>query len=77
MIGLTDQHPTFERVRTYISSRAAYQRLETLDDLHLSIGLGASAVKGRHKDRFMEAQAIAWQIGSSLGVLDVLGEMPR
>ncbi len=63
-------------VREYIFSRAAYERLETLDCLHLWIGFAAGGVKGRHKDRFMQAEALAWQIGRSLGVLDVLGEMP-
>lgn len=76
MIGLTGQHPTFERVREYIFSRAAYERLTTLDELHLKIGLMAGGVKGRHESRFIQAQDVAWQIGRALGALDVLGEMP-
>jgi hypothetical protein len=77
MLGLSGRHPAFERVREYIFSRAAYERLETLDQVHLKLGATAGAVKGRHEKRFMETQGTAWQIGRSLGVLDVLGEMPR
>lgn len=75
MIGLSGTHPAFEQVRQYIFTRSAYQRLETLDELHLGIGLAAGGVKGRHTDHFMQAQVSAWQIGRALGILDVLGEI--
>lgn len=76
-LGLVGEHPAFTDLRAYMFSRAAYQRLDTLDDLHLQIGLHAGDVKGRHAEDFMRAQVLSWRIGRALGMLAVLGEVPE
>ena len=75
LIGLIGTHPAFEDLRAYVVSRAAFARLETLDEAHLQLGLVMADVKGRHAESFMQAQVLAWTIGRSLGVLSVIGEL--
>jgi hypothetical protein len=76
-LGLIGEHPAYVGLREYVFSQPAYARLETLDELHLWMGVHAGGVKGRHEDRFMRLQVLAWNTGRSLGILDVLGELPK
>lgn len=75
VMGLVGAHPTFQRVREYLFSRAAYRRLETLDDLHLKMGVAAGEVARRDTDAFWSAQLVAWKTGQAFALLDLLGEL--
>lgn len=76
-LGLASEHPAYAEMREYMFSRAAYHRLETLDDLHLQVGLHAGGVKRRHAHEFMRDQVLAWRIGRALGMLAALHEVPE
>jgi hypothetical protein len=41
------------------------------------MGLHAGGVNGRHAEDFMRDQVLAWRIGRALGILDVVGEVPK
>ena len=75
LIGLIGRHPAFEELRDYVRSRAAFQRLNTLDDLHLEIGRAMANVKGHHAESFEGAQLLAWMIVRSVGVLQEITEL--
>lgn len=75
LLGLIGTHPSFDAVRSYVSSRLAYQRLKTLDDFHLRLGVVAGEVADQDKELFWKAQLVPWHAGRALGILDVLGEI--
>ena len=53
-MGLVGTHPTFDWVRQYVFSRGAYRRLETIDDVHLRMGLVSGDIKSRDVDEFWQ-----------------------
>lgn len=73
VMGLVGTHPTFAAVREYVFSRAAYRRLETLDDLHLKMGVAAGGVRGRDREAFWIGQLVAWKTGQAFAILDLIG----
>ncbi len=76
-LGLVGSHPASQELCDYINSRSAYHRLGTLTDTRFQIARVLGGVKHRHTEEFMKAWEIAWVIGEVLGVLDVLGEIPK
>lgn len=74
--NLLGEHPRFEAVREYVFTRAAYRRLQTLDDLYLRMGAAAAGdVRKGDMEAFWNAQLVAWKTGQALAILDLVGEL--
>ena len=52
------------------------RRIAEIEGLLAQMGVLTARVKERHAAAFLTAQTLAWLIGSRLGLLDVLGEIP-
>ena len=75
-LGFLAMRSEFTGVMNYLCSRDALQRLLTIEDLFLGLDLAAGDVKKRHLHDFKLAQAYASNMGHTLGMLAVLGEVP-
>ena len=74
---LDETNPLLASPRDYISSQPAWGRLETLLPMADVPAVVGATVGRRALHNYRRASQLAWQFGICLGVLDLLGQVPR
>ena len=74
--GLISEIESGEALRAYLFGQPAYQRLETLRSTYQIAGMTMSRVKERHRELWSASNDLAWKVGTALGFLDLLAEIP-